>query len=168
MENKEFVNISNKIFSFLETEYKFKRLKPTKSCGVISISYINATTGIKVNYGDREDLFSLVMYKLEDGKMIYGGNKSYWLWSLIALKAPEKDAELERQVTELRKKLTDDGIINHLKYNAEMLKQYGGDILNGDFTMFPAFQKICQERVAPYIKEAYKNLTPEQRKILGY
>jgi hypothetical protein len=66
----------------------------------------------------------------------------------------------------LRKEFTEGDLIEHLKYNAEMLKHYGKDIIEGDFTVFPLLHKICAERIAPHKKELYKNLTDEQRKML--
>lgn len=168
MNIKLFANTTKTSFEFLETMFECKRLKPKKIGWRISVSYINSTTQIDINYGDRDDLIYVAMYKLTNGKLIDKGSQynGYQLWALLSLKAPKKCDELERQVAILRKNLTDDGIIKHLEYSAEMLKEYGKDILRGDFAMFPAFHKICMERIAPLRSEIYKNLTDEQRKLL--
>jgi hypothetical protein len=132
-------------FSYLEREYSFKVAKK-KGVDNIEIVYQNGTTGVQILFDRRENQIYVMIYQLENGKLIenpiflsydtrvYG----YDLDDILSQRIPGYSG------TKMRSDCN--GVLCVLENYAKMLRLHAADLLLGDFQLFPRLEKIVKNR----------------------
>jgi len=159
MSIKDFNIIAQEQFKFLESEYGFRLLKCEKEDWGYELIYLNNKTGVKITYEYREAYIFIMLYQLEDGKIVENpksidGNATlygYAMEDLINLRNPDaliKPAYEYGEQSEYYDK--ENGLSLYVSAFASNLKKYAKDVLDGNFTIFPELEKIVKDRVKKY------------------
>lgn len=140
-----FVEICKTKFNFLITEYGFSLAPVPRYLRLHRVIYLNKTTAVKVNLDQRENWIYLELYCLVDGKlvtnpiMISDQTKlnGYNLDDLLSIRCPDFDVAniIGKKHSEV------------LDFYSVMLREYGSDVLNGDFKIFIELEKIVRSRI---------------------
>ena len=139
-----------KCFKFLEEEFAFKPPKRQRTHMSPSLTYQNDTTAVEVSLEPLDGGVFVLLSRLINGKIpeypIFVTREmtlhSYYLDDLVNLKMPDtpvretsEDPLDEREVKKL------------LAQGAAQLRELGGDILRGDFSVFDKLDKIVKARL---------------------
>ena len=137
MKKAKFERLISKTFLSLETKFKFKKTNTNYHSGGVIVTFQNPTTEVILNY--------------EIGE---------YPWVTIAdINNPEKDrTSLDWLLVELEEReppTTDEAFMplrmddTHLEVELEKRKEqllkFGGDLLNGDFSLLPNLQKRADD-----------------------
>jgi hypothetical protein len=136
-------------FHFLENNYNFKLKKVKNSVYSTCILYQNSTTAVEICFEKRELQVLVLLMKLINGEIpkypmfIQPDTviNSFYLDDLMALNAvdiEQKEWGYELTAEDLKETIT--------KY-AHYLKEFGKDVLRGDFKIFVELEKKVKERV---------------------
>lgn len=143
-------------FSFLQNDFGFvlMRLPKKKDRNPFSVRYENATTIVIIegaNYGFGIDVW------LATRGIAASNNKGYHLGDLINIRRPE--------LMPSQAKLTDTRDVQKLQLReyAFALRECAQDVLNGDFTIFPALAAAVENRVKQWAREAKKKETAARK-----
>ena len=117
------------------------------------IVFQNDYTGLKVTFEWRDKYLAVQLCRLVDGKVQRdeASRDSEWtcfhLVDLLSVNAPDYDQNSlllpEEWNTE---EATMDEIGQSLKKYADAIRRYGGDVLRGDFSVFPQLDRIAKQR----------------------
>lgn len=149
---EKFETLAREAFRFLEDDYEFKLMQTTRDRYTLVMLYQNTTTGIQVEFEPREDKIWLMLYRLVNGQLPKYKNvldidsdmtNRFDLDTLIEFKAPWFLAARKAQ----RTALSEYNMQSSLVETATALRQYGEDILNGNFTDFADLGRLKQERL---------------------
>lgn len=106
----------------------------------VEVTYKNQTTGIKVSFESRENDISVYLIRLIHGDVpAYIDAPSHWFYLDNVVKFRSPSTMLPRK--EPRDLFTPDDIDYFLTINADVLKEYGEEILHGDFSIFAELAK---------------------------
>jgi hypothetical protein len=140
-------------FHFLATEFDCSSVvkKESSLCRVI---YRNGTTAVEIGFEWREQYIYVEVYRLVDGKMeenpIVIRPESdltvFNLEDLIAIRAPE----LQLSSQSPGRPLTSHDIEKILTDRALALRNYGRNVLQGDFRVFRKLDRIVKSRMLAY------------------
>lgn len=141
-------------FHILVTEFACKSVVKKERAGVCRVIFRNRTTAVEIGLEWREQYIYVELYRLVDGKMeenpIVIRPESaltvFNLEDLIAIRAPER--QLSSQPP--GKPLTGHDIEKILTDRALALRDYGRDVLQGDFRVFRKLDRIVKSRVLAY------------------
>lgn len=143
-----FEDLCKKVFNFLIMDYNFQfiKLDTYNTSYLFSAKFKNSTTGIVISYDFREDRVEVNMVRLANGEIGYDRQRVDYLLLLRNPKAkishvPLKDISLENSLK-----------VN-LKQFANILKEYGKDVLRGDFSIFPAIDEFEKKEGGKIRKE---------------
>jgi len=139
-----------KIFQFLEDEFGFQIVASEQDLYGMDITYQNSTTAIEIRFEPRENRIFILLMRLIKGELpnypIFIKNESevnsFYLDDLIDLKTPSSKVKQKK----FGDWLTSQDLENILIKYATVLKQYGTDILRGDFKVFSKLEKIVKVR----------------------
>ena len=152
----EFQAIAIRAFRFLEKEYGFRLVGPEKSNSRCQLTYLNATTGVAINYEYREQCIFVTLYRLIDGKLVknpicyqdgspwYG----YGLSDVVQLRSPDdllKPLDEYEDTSEFCQGKR--GFRLYVTSFAKNLQNHASDILKGDFRIFEQLEDIVKDRV---------------------
>jgi hypothetical protein len=127
-------------FGYLRTEFDCRIVdRSDKNWWETSITYQNATTAVKVARSEEFDCVETDMIRLVDGVrpphpvFVSATPKlhQFALGHLLMIRAPELWNEIKEQ-----KGLSDDAIAAQLASAAMALREFGADVLRGDFSSF--------------------------------
>jgi hypothetical protein len=127
-------------FGYLRTEFGCEIVdRSDENWWEMSLTYQNSTTAIKVACSEEFDRVETEIIRLVDGaRPPYPAFVSatpklhqFGLGNLLTIRAPELWSELKEQ-----KGQSDDAIAEQLESQAKALREFGTDILRGDFSSF--------------------------------
>jgi hypothetical protein len=141
-------------FHFLVTEFACKSAVKKETAGVHQVIFRNGTTAVDIGLEWREQYIYVEVYRLVEGKMEENpivirpeSNLTVFnLEDLVALRAPE----LQLSSQPPGKPFTSNDIEKILTDRALALRDYGRDILKGDFRVFRKLDRIVKSRVLAY------------------
>ena len=167
MNKKEYKLLFENAFRFLITDYSFKIISTKTDNWGISILAKNLTTGVEIIDEIREAYIQITLYRLigdeiventvsaiKNGESING----FELGWIIKLKNPDAQIKPAYEYGD-GSPFHDEknGKKNYVEFVAGKLKEYAGDILNGDFSSFGALDKMVKERYKERRKNYNKN-----------
>lgn len=126
-------------FKYL-TAYGLELMSIEEDTYGVEITYKNQTTGIKVSFEDRENAIFVYLIRLANGEIpAYLDAPSRWFYldNVVKLRSPSTTLCSK----ELGRWLTSQDIDHILTEYAEALKEYGEDVLCGDFSVFVELSK---------------------------
>jgi hypothetical protein len=151
---QEFKSLCIKYFDFLERDYGFIMVKGTVDTGIYKLMFKSSTVGIALEYEPREFYLFVTLCKLRKGeippKVVEISPKSviecFDLDDVVSLSS--KDS-LVPDYTSMapEEKITLDDLF---KKQAENLRKFANDILNGDFSIFVELDRIVKDRAQKF------------------
>ncbi|MGY4537393.1 hypothetical protein ACVW0P_001809 [Mucilaginibacter sp. UYNi724] len=154
--NKHLKTVIKEKFKFLEKEFDFELTKSKRESWGFESLYINATTAVKISYETRESYLFIMLYKLVNGDFIenpvmikistdlYG----YGLDDILLIKDPSALLlPMYKYADGTPYQNRDYGLSIYINDFAVNLKKFAGDILKGDFEIFPKLDKVVKERL---------------------
>lgn len=137
--NRIFTQKCLKKFGLL-ADYDFELTSIEENGYGVEVTYKNQTTGIKVSFEGRENAIFVYLIQLINGKIpAYLDNPSRWFYldNIVKLRSPS--TSLPRK--EFGNWLTPSDIDYFLTMYADALKEFGKDVLFGDFSVFTELSK---------------------------
>lgn len=141
-------------FHFLVTEFACKSVVKKGRAGVYQVIFRNATTAVEIGLEWREQYVYVEVYRLVNGKMeenplVIRPETDLTVFSLedlVAVKAPG----LHLISQSPGDPLTSNDIEKILNDRALALRDYGRDVLQGDFQIFRRLDGIVKSRMSAY------------------
>ena len=121
-------------FEYLST-YGFELADITRDSYGSEVTYKNRTTGVKVSFEVRENEIFVYLIRLIDGETpdyLDAPSRWFYLDNLVKLRSPPTNVPRK----EGGDWFTPDDVDRFLTVYAELLKEYGEDVLRGDFSVF--------------------------------
>jgi hypothetical protein len=121
-------------FEYLST-YGFELADITRDSYGSEVTYKNRTTGVKVSFEVRENEIFVYLIRLIDGEIpdyLDAPSRWFYLGNLVKLRSPTTNVPRK----EGGDWFTPDDVDRFLTVYAELLKEYGEDVLRGDFSVF--------------------------------
>jgi len=146
MTKNELDLIFKEAFGSILSDYNFRLVSNKKENWGYRFEAINPTTGIEVKYEFREAYIQVILYKLINGQIVRNTMSAitnddsiagFSLEWIIALKKPEAQI---KSAYDYGLNLNDYALIV-----AGRLREYGGDVLSGDFSSFGALDAMVKE-----------------------
>jgi hypothetical protein len=140
MNSRQWERRVDRDFGYLRTEFDCAIVdRSDKDWWETSVTYQNATTAVKVARSEEFDCVETDMIRLVDGArppypvFVSATPKlhQFGLGNLLMIRAPELWNEMKEQ-----KGLSDDAIAAQLAGAASALREFGADVLRGDFGSF--------------------------------
>ena len=139
----DFDFIVMKQFKFIESEFGFRFLKAFKEEWGCELTYLNDTTGVKITYESRDGSLVENPAKIHRDTTLYG----YDLDDIIGLR---NAAALIKPAYEYGEESgyfdSESGLSRYVASFARNLREYGSDVLSGDFGIFKQVDKIVKDR----------------------
>ena len=149
---RTFVRLCRKAFQFLEKEYGCAMVSVEDNVYRTCLTYQNQTTAVIISFEPREGGIFVRLVRLVNGKILpypitikddtplHG----YYLDDLVMLRNPL--SRIDRPpIDDLQKANVLSGVFTQ---HAKALRAYGGEILNGNFSVFSELEKIVKTRAA--------------------
>ncbi|MBC6608909.1 hypothetical protein H8B13_18960 [Hymenobacter sp. BT188] len=154
-----FITTVKEQFAFLEVDFACRLVQARKAPQVYEFRYQNSTTGIELTYEYREAYLFILLYQLQDGKWVANPTPmqeqtkltGYALDDVLLLRNPNalvKPAYAYGADSVYYEKET--GLSLYIGAFAANLQRYAADILQGDFSLFPALEKVVKERMKKF------------------
>lgn len=152
----EIKSIFKEEFEFLIKEFKFHIIKEVQDKFCYEIIYLNRTTGVKILYEYRESYIFIMLYRLENGKLVLNPliidiNSILYGYSLDDIVNLYNPADLIKPSYEYReesiffdKKV---GFRLYVRQFAKNLKIYSKDVLLGNFSIFENLEMTVKNRI---------------------
>jgi hypothetical protein len=142
-------------FKYL-SEYGFRLAGIERDSYGIEVTYKNRTTGIKISFEIRENDITVYLIRLVNGEIpeyLDAPSRWFYLDNLVKLRA---------SATELPRKegsswFTPDEVDRVLGVYAELLNQYGLDVLHGHFSVFA---ELAREVARPALPNSIERIDP--------
>lgn len=159
MASKDFDVIAKEQFKFLESNFECKLLKCKKEDWGYELIYLNKTTAVKVTYEFQEAYIFIMLYQLVDGNLIENPRNikvdtilhGYGLDDIINHRNPSVLIKPAYQYGEDSEYYDQQkGLMLYVSAFANNLKEYGTDVLSGDFNIFNELDSIVKERANKY------------------
>ncbi len=147
MDSATFYHLCDAQFSFLVTQYGFRRTHRLSSSIGYEVEYKNATTGLRIYFEARDRILEVLLCRLVEGSLVKdpiclkrtSENYCFDIVFLAKLRCPDwhyfgidnTDAEIESDVVE----------------QAKLIQSLADDVLRGDFTVFAELEKMEKERL---------------------
>jgi hypothetical protein len=147
----EFFEIGEKEFQFLVDEFGFNKKANKTDVEVYRLPYENETTKVEVGFDWREQ-YIYVLLGRRDGKKPEGKPimprpedeiVAFNLEDLLKLRTGKYAIAQDR----FGRALTRKDIKEILSTYAGALREHAGDVLQGDFSIFPELEKIVRKRM---------------------
>lgn len=146
---KTFENCCDQLFSFLVDNYGYRKEIVKKDTFDYYITYKNNTTAVRISYEPREGGIFVMLSRLIDGKMpeypifIHDDTiiNSFYIDDIVKIKTTSTTIQHKNMTM-----LDEEECISILSEYAKTLKQYGSDILTGDFGLFEELNKLVKNR----------------------
>lgn len=147
----EFFKIGEKDFQFLVDEFGFKKRANKTDVGVYRLPYENATTKVEIGFEWR-DQYVYVLLGRRDVKKRKDARRlprpedelvAFNLEDLLKLRTGQYGVDHDR----FGKALTRKDIKEILGAYGRGLREHAADVLQGDFTIFPALERIVRKRM---------------------
>lgn len=153
MKNK-FEQLTRKHFKFLEQEFGFEATYYKSTPFSEEVAFKNETTGVQLIFEPRDKCFLVLLSRLETGQFpnypIFIGNERkinfFYLNDLLSLRSPE----LELHPKLIGNNRSDGELSKVITEHAMALRQYGQDILAGDFSVFDELERIVRARAQKF------------------
>jgi hypothetical protein len=142
-------------FDFLVREFDFKIQKVENLSGGSEFIYLNKMCGVQITYEFREAYLFVTIFKLQQGRLI-DNPRPFLLQSkatgvslddVIAIKHPGSRMkpvyEYGKNSEFYDEKL---GLNRYIAHFAKNLREYGSELLRGDFRIFENIESIMRER----------------------
>lgn len=142
-------------FLFLESEYDCNLESMRAEDWGCEVIYRNRTTGIKLLYEVYCAFVFVFIYKLVNGEMV-DNPRPLGLDSPITCFDFNDALPIEKRMkpayeygSQSNYYDEEEGLSNYSKDFALRLREYGKDVLNGDFSVLPEMEKIIKQRAFP-------------------
>ena len=126
-------------FEYLSTN-GFELAGITRDSYGSEVTYKNRTTGVKVSFEVRENEIFVYLIRLIDGEIpdyLDAPSRWFYLDNLVKLRSPTTNVPRK----EGGDWFTPDDVDRFLSVYAELLKEYGEDVLRGDFSVFSELER---------------------------
>jgi hypothetical protein len=144
-------------FRFLITDYDFKLVSTTVYPPECSIKYRNKTAGVNITYEWKSALWvELIRLRQEDSEVIEA--ERYGLSLLMETRRPDRNSNQARATGQ---EWSNEFLENLLREYANFLREYGSDVLTGDFTVFPVLKKLAAHYRRKRNKELFGTFSGE-------
>lgn len=148
-----FFKLSAENFQFLVDELGFRRGAKKSEGGLYSARYENEKTAVEIGLEWKEqyvyvELFRLINGQIKENPIIIRADSEltvHNLEDLIAIRAPKMTLGTKY----FGKLITVESLAHVLSHYARALRELGGDVLEGDFTVFRELESIVKERIPP-------------------
>ena len=128
-----------------------------------TIIFQNETTALRVYFEWRDIYLSVQICRLVNGQLQEGSQPFNREWTsfavedLLTVRAPDYDQKLLLVSRSWEDFTGEDAILEDVRQKLEIyaavLREYGGDILRGDFSIFPQLDKVVKQRVKKRMAE---------------
>ena len=154
-----FLRICEEALRTLMEEYGLARTRVDDPGGYMyyTVIYQNETTALRVYFEWRDIYLSVQICRLVDGqvqKESHAFNKewtSFEVEDLLTVRAPGFDQSPLLATRSWEDFKGEDAILDDVRQKLEIyavaLREYGGDILRGDFSIFPQLDKLVKQKV---------------------
>jgi hypothetical protein len=141
----EFFKLADKEFQFLIDEFGYKKKAKQTDAGVYRRCYENRTTNVAIRFDWREQYIHVLFGRRDrnpprrpEDEMV-----AFDLEDLLKLRTGRHAIDLNR----FGKALTRRDVKQMISAYARALRRHAGDVLQGDFAVFPALEKIVRKRM---------------------
>ncbi len=149
-----FVEIVREVFQFLETEYEAELARLVESDVGETLLYQNTTTAIQIRHEIRETAIAVDLVRLVDRVLpeapIMLDLSIAWHWfalnDIVMMRNPW--ISLNSNLTEKSFHPNDKELRPILTELANAVREYCGDVLNGNFQLFDELEPIVKKRAA--------------------
>ena len=140
MDASEWERRVDREFGYLRTEFACEIVdRSDENWWETSVTYQNTTTAVKVAFSEEADRVEVDLIRLVDGArpptVVFVSETpklhEFGLGNLLMIRAPELWNEMRKQ-----NGLTDDAVAIQLTAAAKALREFGADVLRGDFVSF--------------------------------
>lgn len=150
-----FFKISAEKFQFLADEFGFQRGAKKSEGGLYRVLYESETTAVEIGLEWKEqyiyvELFRLIGGRIKKNPIVIQPDSEltvHNLEDLIGIRAPSMMPGREH----ISKPITVDTLDQVLTHYSRALKEVGGDVLAGDFTVFRELESIVKARISPAV-----------------
>lgn len=140
-------------FAFLEVAFGFQLQKSKMDRWdrkwVPTLYYLNATTGVRVQYEVRDGYLSTTLFRLRDGKLPERNGRvdSAEGYSLAELLGLEQSGEVahEGDASDEQAQLVPPDFESQLRHEVRVLKEKAEPVLHGDFGLWPLLRHRRQQ-----------------------
>jgi len=155
-----FVELCRRRFEFLTQEHECRLRQIKKYNYDATVTYLNRTTGVQIGFEPRMGGVFVTLARLTEGEFplypqghIEGTNdpSAFDLEDLVKLRGGETVNQTSINVTNPSLDALDRVLVQY----AHKLRDYGGPILSGDFSVFPDLAKIVRKRAAYFKAEGW-------------
>jgi len=159
MKEQRIEDIFEEAFYFLLTDYEFSLTRSKKENWGYELIAMNSCTGVEIIYEFREAFAQIILYKLVDGKIVKNmtnairnnepitGVSLEWI---IAYKNPKARIKPTYEYGVESPFHEKNGLKNYVLFVANGLKEYAGDVLNGDFSIFGILDVMIKDNYWAY------------------
>lgn len=158
----EFLELARKHLRYLETGYGCKVMKERRDRWSPFVAYQNQTTGVLAEYEVRDAYLNILLYRLENGKIIrdpvlnsptattFHGHALDDIVSLRSAAAvvgsmQDFSASPEGEIPESKM------LEAYVRRFAENLRLYADDVLRGDFAIFLQVDRLMRRRIDEWL-----------------
>ena len=150
-----FFKLSVEKFGFLVDEFGFRRGPKKSQGGLYRVLYESEETAVEIGLEWKEqyvyvELFRLINGRIKENPIVIKPKTEltvHNLEDLIEVRAPKMMLGPEY----FGKPITVESLEHVLSHYASALKELGGDVLQGDFTVFHALESIVKARISPAV-----------------
>ena len=150
-----FLQLSSEQFQYLVDEFGFRRGPKRSEGGLYRVLYESAKTAVEIGFEWNEqyvyvELFRLINGKIQENPIVIQANSEltvHNLEDLIGIRAPKMMLGPDY----FGKPITVASLDHVLSHYARALKELGGDLLQGDFTVFRELEAIVKGRISPAV-----------------
>jgi hypothetical protein len=150
-----FFQLSSEKFQYLVDELGFRRGPKRSEGGLYRVLYQSETTAVEIGLEWNEqyiyvELSRLIKGKIKENPIMIQRNSEltvHNLEDLIGIRAPGMMLGPEY----FSRPLTVDSLDHVLTYYSRALRELGGDLLQGDFTVFRELESIVKARISPAV-----------------
>jgi hypothetical protein len=147
-----FFQLSSDKFQYLVDELGFRRGPKRSEGGLYRVLYESETTAVEIGFEWNEqyvyvELFRLINGKIQENPIVIQPNSEvtvHNLEDLIAIRSPKMTLGTEY----FGKPITVESLEHVLSHYARALRELGGDVLQGDFTVFNELGSIVKARIS--------------------
>jgi len=150
-----FFQLSSEKFQYLVDEFGFRRGPKRSEGGLYRVLYESEKTAVELGFEWNEqyvyvELFRLINGKIQENPIVIQPNSEltvHNLEDLIGIRASGMMPGREH----INKPITVDTLDQVLTHYSRALKEVGGDVLAGDFTVFRELESIVKARISPAV-----------------
>jgi hypothetical protein len=159
MESKDFDELAKEQFKFLKLDFECILSECKKENWGYELIYLNKTTAVKIVYEFREAYIFINLYQLVNGNLIDNpstitANTHLHGYSLDDIITHKNRSALIQPVYQYHETSeyydSQTGLALYVSAFANNLKEYGADILLGNFKIFSQLDSVVKDRASKY------------------